>query len=136
MKGSRDIHGMCMLSHFSCVLLFATLWAEATRLLCPWDSPGKNTGMGCHFLLQGIFLSQGSNPCLLHLLHWQAGSLPLVPPGKQGNIRKEREKGKNKFERTLNSFISRKYSTHWRIGKKTILDRKQGASRWRIFYIR
>ena len=31
---------------------FATLW---TRLLCPWDSPGKNTGVGCHFLLQGIF---------------------------------------------------------------------------------
>ena len=31
------------------------------RLLCPWDSPGKNTGVGCHFLLQGIFLTQGSN---------------------------------------------------------------------------
>ena len=37
--------------------------------------------MDCHALLQGIFLTQGSNPCLLHLLHWQAGSLPLVPPG-------------------------------------------------------
>ena len=35
----------------------------------PWDSPDKNTGMGCHFLLQGIFLTQGSNPCLLRLLH-------------------------------------------------------------------
>ena len=34
------------------------------RLLCPWDSPGKNTAMGCHALLQGIFLSQGSNLCL------------------------------------------------------------------------
>ena len=32
----------------------------------PWDSPGKNTGMGCHFLPQGIFLTQGLNPCLLH----------------------------------------------------------------------
>ena len=52
------------------------------RLLCPWDSPGKNTGVGCHFLLQRIFPTQGSNPCLLRLLHWQAGSLPLVPPGK------------------------------------------------------
>ena len=40
----------------------------------PWNSPGKNTGVGCHFLLQGIFLMQGSN---LHLLHWQADSLPL-----------------------------------------------------------
>ena len=48
---------------------------KPTRLLCPWDSPGKNTGGGCHFLLQGIFLTQGSNPCLLYLLHWQAGSL-------------------------------------------------------------
>ena len=38
--------------------------------------------MGCHFLLQGIFPTQGLNPRLLCLLHWQAGSLPLAPPGK------------------------------------------------------
>ena len=43
------------------------------------DSSGKNSGMGCHALLQGIFLTQGSNLCLLH---WQDGSLPLVPCGK------------------------------------------------------
>ena len=42
--------------------------------LCPWDSSGKNTGVGCHSLLQGISLTQGSNPCLLH---WQVDSLPL-----------------------------------------------------------
>ena len=36
------------------------------RLLCPWDSPGKNTGVGCHALLQGIFPTQGSNPDLPH----------------------------------------------------------------------
>ena len=36
------------------------------RFLHPWDSPGKNTGVGCHFLLQGIFQTQGSNPGLLH----------------------------------------------------------------------
>ena len=52
------------------------------RLLCPWDSPGKNTGVGSHFLPQGIFLTQGLNPSLLWLLHWQVGSLPLAPPGK------------------------------------------------------
>ena len=46
------------------------------------DSPGKNTGVGCHTLLQGIFLTQELNPCPLCLLHWQAGSLPLAPPGK------------------------------------------------------
>ena len=38
------------------------------RLLCPWNFAGKDTGVGCHFLLQGIFPTQGSNPCLLCLL--------------------------------------------------------------------
>ena len=37
-----------------------------TRLLCLWNSPGKNTGVGCHVFLQGIFLIQGMNPGLLH----------------------------------------------------------------------
>ena len=45
------------------------------------DSPGKNTGVGSLSLLQGIFLTQGSN---LHLLHWSAGSLPPAPPGTSG----------------------------------------------------
>ena len=39
---------------------------QPIRPLCPWDSPGKNTGVGCHFLLQGIFSTQGSNLGLLH----------------------------------------------------------------------
>ena len=39
---------------------------------------GKDTGVGCHALLQRIFLTQGSNPCLC-LLHLQVGSLPLEP---------------------------------------------------------
>ena len=47
---------------------------QPTRLLCPWDSPGRNTGVSCHFLLQGIFPTQASNP---GLLHWQAGSSSL-----------------------------------------------------------
>ena len=46
------------------------------------DSPGKNTGVGCHALLQGTFPTQGLNPCLLLLLHWQVGSLPPASPGK------------------------------------------------------
>ena len=58
-------------------------YAWPHQLLSPWNSPGKNTGVGCCALLQGIFLTQGSNPCLLHLLHWQAGSLSLAPPGKE-----------------------------------------------------
>ena len=40
------------------------LWPAS--LLCPWDFPGRNTGVGCHFDLQGIFLTQGSNLRLLH----------------------------------------------------------------------
>ena len=70
------------LSRFSYVRLFATPWIVACWLLSPWDSPGKNTGVGCHSLLQGIFLTQESNPYLLCLLHWQSGSLPLAPSGK------------------------------------------------------
>ena len=46
------------------------------------DTPGKNTRVGCHAHLQGIFLTQGWNPHLLHLLHCQGDSLPLGPPGK------------------------------------------------------
>jgi len=44
--------------------------SQPTRLLCPWEFPGKNTGAGYHFLFQGIFLTQGLNPPLLSLLHW------------------------------------------------------------------
>ena len=51
-------------SHFQ---LFAAPWTVAHQApLCPWASPGKNTGTGCHTLLQGFFLSQGSNTSLLH----------------------------------------------------------------------
>ena len=52
---------------------------KPTRFLCPWDFPGKNVGVGCHFLLQRIFHIQGLN---LRLLHWQTGSLLL---NHQGN---------------------------------------------------
>ena len=55
-------------SRFGRVRLFAMPWTVVTRLLCPWDSPGKNTGVGCHALLQGIFPTQGSS---LYLLHWE-----------------------------------------------------------------
>ena len=49
-----------------------------TRLLCPWNFPGKNIGVSCHFLLQGIFLTQGLNSSLT----LQADFLPSEPPGK------------------------------------------------------
>ena len=64
----------------------ATPWSVAD--LCPWNFPGKDIGMGGHSLLQGILPTQGSNLHLLHLLHWQAGSLPLAAPGKPVSPRK------------------------------------------------
>ena len=69
---------VCTLSHFSCIWLCATLWTVAFQPPL-WDSPGKNTEVGCHALLQDIFPIQGSSLCLLCLLHWPEGSLPLVP---------------------------------------------------------
>ena len=57
-----------------CECLF-TQGLQPARLLGPWDSPGKSTGVGFHFLLQGIFLTQGLNVSILHILHWQADSL-------------------------------------------------------------
>ena len=45
----------------SCAGLLRLHGLQPTRLLCPWNFPGKNTGVGCYFLLQGIFLTQGSN---------------------------------------------------------------------------
>jgi len=94
----------CVLSCFSRVLLFAALWTVVPpRLLCPWDSPDKITGVGCHALCQGIFLTQRLNPCVLSpalaggfltssatwealkLLHWRKIQSPLWErkgPGK------------------------------------------------------
>ena len=72
--------GMCvfMLIH---VQLFATPWTVAHQTHLSMRFRDNNTGVGCHFLLQGIFLTQGLNPCLLCLLHWQVYSSPLGPTG-------------------------------------------------------
>ena len=67
----------------SCSVTSNSLWPHELwliRLLCPQNFPGKNVGLACHFL-QGIFPTQGSNPRLLGLLHWQADSLPLSQLG-------------------------------------------------------
>ena len=69
----------CMLS---CSVMFdflLPLGLQPTRLLCPWNSP-KNTGFGCHFLLQGIFPTQGSNRCLLHASPATAGRFYSTEP--------------------------------------------------------
>ena len=81
-----------------CVLTYGL---KPSRLLCPWDFPGKNIGVGCHFLLQGIFPTQGSNLRLLCLLHWQACSLPLSHLGLQ-NISANYILSKGRHSSTLN----------------------------------
>ena len=68
---------MCMLSCFCCVQLFLIPWTIACQASRSMDSPDKNTGMGCHALLQGIFLIQGSNPCLLCLPALAGGFLTI-----------------------------------------------------------
>ena len=77
------VHVRVCAQSLSRVQLSATPWTVACQLLCPWDSPGKNTGVACHALLQGIFPTQGSNPGLPHcrqiLYH-------LSRPGKPMNI--------------------------------------------------
>ena len=78
---------------------------QPTRLLCPWNFPGKNTGVGCHFLLQGSSLTQGSKPGLLSLLHWQVDSLPLASPGNpQTGVNQTLKNGSNGKIRVMHCF--------------------------------
>ena len=73
--GSQRVgHDWATSLSFSCLVMsnsFVTPWAVATRLFCPWNFPGKNIGVGCHFLLQGNFPTQGLNPHILRLLHFR-----------------------------------------------------------------
>ena len=73
--GKKSIRQFLICMHAKSLQSCLTL-CNPTRLLCSWDSPGRNTGVGCHALLQTIFLG------LSCLLHCQVCSLPLVPPGK------------------------------------------------------
>ena len=97
---SRETHGACKFStkanfsvfmgHFvevhvcgQSLQLFPTLCNTMDcRLLCPWDSPGKNTGVGCHAVLQGDLPNPGIEPSAPAL---QADSLPTELPGKPGS---------------------------------------------------
>ena len=74
----------------SCPTLSDPMDCKPTRFLCPWDSPGQNTGVGCHSLPQRIFRTQGSNPALsyrrqilYHLSH--QGSSYIYTAGSYGN---------------------------------------------------
>ena len=69
----------CCVCACSVVSHSVTSWIAACQAPWPRDFPGKNTGVGCHFLLQGNLPDQRANPHFLHLLHWQANSLSLSP---------------------------------------------------------
>ena len=69
----------------SCVQLIATPWTVACQVPLRMEFSSRNSGMGCHFLLPGIFSTQGSKQHFLNRLHLQADSLPLVLPGKSPN---------------------------------------------------
>ena len=81
---TREAPVLCLVAQ-SCLTLCDSMDCSPPGSYVHGDSPGKNTGMGCHALLQGIFPIQRSNLHLLHLLHWQAGSLPSDPSGKLKN---------------------------------------------------
>ena len=81
----KNVNITHVLSHFSHILVF--LWTVAPRLLCPWDSLGNNTGVGCFCLLQGNLPNQGIEPTSLTSPALASGFfLPLAPPGKPLNI--------------------------------------------------
>ena len=61
----------------SCLTVYDPMDCNPPRLLCPWDSPGENPGVGCHAFPQGIFPTQGSSPRLLRLLHCRRIIYPL-----------------------------------------------------------
>ena len=65
---------VCDKSLQSCLTLCDLMDGSSPGSSFHGDSSGKNSGVGCYFLPQGIFLTQGSNPHLLRLLHWQMGS--------------------------------------------------------------
>ena len=69
-----------MLSRFSCVYLYATLWTAAHQAPLSMGFSRQEYWVGCHFFLKGIFLTQGLNLLSYVYLHWEAGSLPLAPP--------------------------------------------------------
>ena len=79
---------LCMLSCFSHVQLLVTHGWEPASLLCPWDFLGKNNRVGFHVLLQGIFLIQGSNLCLLNyrwIFFFFLTAEPLGKPNRKGS---------------------------------------------------
>ena len=87
-----SICGACVVSCFGHVWLCDPMDDSPPGFSVHGISPNKNTGVGCHALLQRIFPTQGLNPCLLHLLHGQVDSLLLTPPGNSSALKSDARK--------------------------------------------
>ena len=87
----------CLLFNKSCLTLLWPHGLEPTRLLCPWDFPGKNTGVGCHILLQGSFQPRD----------WADGPFPGGTSGKEPACQLRRQK-RLKFDPWIGKIIWRR----------------------------
>ena len=90
-----DFYGYCCLVAKSCPTLLWPHGLYPASLLCLWDFPGKKTGGGCHFLLQRIFPTQGSNPSLL------IGQVDTLPLSHQGSPDFYEQRSQSIFSKSL-----------------------------------
>ena len=134
---SNELTKQCELNSESHSLVSSSLRSHG--LYNPWNSPGKNTGVGCHFLLQGIFLIQGSNPGLphcrqfLYCMSYQGSCGPL--PGAVSFIQASKEESIGKSSRqtvvTGRSNIILKVTTHHICHTLLVRSKSQLPSQWR-----
>ena len=85
-----------MFNHFSHVRLFVTQWTVACQVPLSMGFSRQESWSGLFFSTPGDLPTPGLEPILLYLLPWQAGSLPLAPPGKSSGILPNHKK--NRFE--------------------------------------
>ena len=117
---------LCVCYLFSHVWLFATPWTA--RLLCPWNSPGKNSEVGCHFLLQGNLPNPGIEPESPIL---QAHSLPSEPPGFEKSLFKQppaHVKATNDIRSGV--LVITDHGATWSLNKDFLLHRNKNNRIW------
>ena len=116
----------CVFNHS---VLSNSLWPHElypARLLCAWNFPGKNTGVGCHYLFQGIFPTQGLNSRLLYLLHWQVGSL-LPPHGKPSLYLMKISQNRFKSAECTEMFVASLFTEKRKIGSNSNVHSRRMA---------
>ena len=113
---------MCghMINHLAMSDSFWSYGLQHAKLLCPWDFPGKNTGVGCQALLQGMFLTQGSKPrspvsrtagrLYTHWATWEASTPVMSIWGFRGESSISTQKG-SEWAPTADSVNSDQYQT-------------------------